>query len=580
MYFKYSDYDLLDNGISYVGMFRVEQQNFYKEYTGVGSLSSDNTFFKNFNLQLMNFDNIFDEIEDIDVTPNKPYKLINKQFIDKTFDTFNSNNLTIYKSLVTVNPLVFDKQNVKFYTLSAPDTELFLSSDPLHSETLDTDITWEFINRIKVGALVPTSDDTFKYVCSTGTDIISLSGSFTNSELSIIDKVELDLGIEIQNIIYSEEDERLNIIQNDKILIYDGLIYKNCTNLILLDVIKLDDIDIRMFKWSSEIKFADSNFKWRQKYDIGNPNNPEFIRFGKKYRTSIDEGFLFILNKYSSDIIEIIDLKKRSIEDLITCTIREIDDKIAILHTKYNNVEGLFITYIDMPDMTFSTHEMMKMSPNFEKYQLKFSNFDSDLIFISNSKEYQIRSISNSKYPLGKVNEDVLKYPPNFIWGITNRLFGNPKIKWNTKNQPSNSINFITTDNVFVSDTSFHVIVANSRFYVIKQKIPDFYKYRIDSKIDQKYSTPGCVKSSFGVYFNDNLFSIIDDLIALHYQAHCKYKFTPDETLLNTISNIEIDLKNIHLHTNENIHTLNIQRIFEDILNIQRKLISISQTIE
>jgi hypothetical protein len=287
-----------------------------------------------------------------------------------------------------------------------------------------------------------------------------------------------------------------------------------------------------------------------------------------------------VLNKYSSDVIESIDLRKRGIENLITSNIREIDDKIAILHKEFNGVSGIFITYVDIDSQTTVTHKLMEFLQDSNNYQIKFSNFDSDLIFLSNASEYQIRSIANSKYPLGRIDENLMKYLPGFKWGNTERLFGNPKIKWNTNNDPANNLNIISNDNVFIGDSSYHVIVANSRFYVIKQKIEDFYKYRITKNLQQQHLPPICSKSSFGNYLNDNIFSILNDVIALHNQAHSKYVFLKDDTKLKTISNIEIELENLYLHTNEKVHATNFQRIFRGLFSIQKKLISISQTNE
>jgi hypothetical protein len=495
----------MESGIPYEGIFRVEDGELLKNYNDSDELSGGNTYFSNFSLQLKNFDNIFDDIDNIFEPINTPFEMVNKQYFDNLFSILNNNNLTIYKSLVTINPQVFDKNNVSFYTLSAPNTDIFLSNNSIHSENVDSDSEWEFLNRIRSGTIVPTSQSTFKYICTTGTEIISLSGSFTDSNLTIIDTQTFDLGVEIQNIFYSESEERLNILQNDQILIYDGLLYKNCDNFILLDVIKLDDVNIQIYKWLTEVKFIDADARFGQKYTNGNPNNPEFIRFGNDYRTSIDNGFLFVLNKYSSDVIESIDLRNDGIENLITANIREIDDKIAILHKEFKGGVGIFITYVDIDSQTTITHKLMEFLENSENYQIKFSNFDSDLIFLSNSKEYQIRSIENSKYPLGKIDEYLLKYLPRFKWSDTNRLFGNPKIKWNTNNDPANNLNIISNDNVFIGDSSYHVIVTNSRFYVIKQKIEDFYKYRITRDLQQQHLPPICSKSSFGQYLNDKI---------------------------------------------------------------------------
>jgi hypothetical protein len=291
MYFKYSNNDLMENGIPYSGIFRVESGELLKNYDDDVILYGSNTYFTNFNIRMKNFDNIFDDVETIEEPITTPFEMINKQYFDKLFTILNNNNLTIYKSLVTINPNVFNRENVKFYTLSAPNTDIFLTSNSIHSENVDSDPEWQFLNNIISGTIIPTGQTTFKYLCTTGTELITLSGSFTESNLAVIETQTFDLGTEIQNIFYSEPEERLNILRDDQILIYDGLLYKNCDNFVLLDVIKLDDVDIQTYKWLAKVKFIDAKARFSQKYTNDNPNNPEFIRFGNNYRTSIDNGF-------------------------------------------------------------------------------------------------------------------------------------------------------------------------------------------------------------------------------------------------------------------------------------------------
>jgi len=580
MYFKYSSNNFKENGTPYSGMFRVDDGKIFKGYTDTQELSSDNTYFKNFSLNLKNYSNTYENIDQIHDYTHNPFQLINKQHFTELFYKLNDNNLTIFKSLVAVNSKIFNRSNVRYYTLSSQNSDFQLSDEAIHSETVNTDDTWAFLNSITSGVMLPTSIDTFKYLCSTGTELISLSGSFTNSSITITTRITLELGLEIQNIYYSENDERLNIIQNDELLIYDGLLYKNCDNFILLDSVKLLDVDVEMIKWSSKIKFSETFAKFSQKYTLGNPNNPEFIRFGNNYRTSIDNNILFILNKYSSDEIFTLRLSDYGIDDCVAMDIREIDDKIAILHEKYQNNVGVYISYITTNPTKVTTQQIQKFNTNNSNCNLRFLNFDSDFILFYNQRQYQLRSIEKSTHPLGELDQHTLKYLPKFTWSKTQRLFGNPKFKWDTNNQPSNNLNIKISNAVFVGDTLYCVIVSDSRFYVITQKIEDFYRLRVDENLIQQHIPPTCYKSSVGQYLNDNIFSIVDDVAQIYNQAHCNYEYSHDKVDLNIIRKIKFDIDDIYLNLNEKFHVQNFRKIFNKIFNIQKQLISISSTSE
>jgi hypothetical protein len=580
MYYKYSDNDIKENGIPYKGIFRVDNGLFLKGSDGSEILDSDHTFMRSFYLKLDSFDNNFMEIDQVEEFKTLPFDIVNKQYLDRLFGLLDDNNIKIYKSLTTINPTIFDKINVKFYSLSSPESDMMLFDKETHSEMLSGREDWGFMERIVAGVLLPTSENTFKYLTSTGTEIYSLSGSFDDGLLSITNKIDLDFTIEIQNIHYDEVEERLSIIQGDEILIYDGLLYKNCDNLVLIDSIKLKDVDTEIFKWTSRKKFIETFGRFNQKYLNGNPNNPEFIKFGNKYRTSIDNGFLFILDKYSSEILRSINLDDYKIDDLITSDIRTFDDKIAILHRKYNSGDGIFISFIDLGDkITVKTDELQLLDTFSERYRMEFCGFDSDLIFISNKNQYQIRSINKPKNPLGSVDHSLMKYLPRFKFGNTRRKHVNAGFKWGSNNMNSNNQNYIISNSVIVSENSFHGILSSGRLYVIRQRIKDFYKYKIDKGIEKSFDKVECSKSSYGLFINDHVHRIIKDIVSLQSMSFSKWVYGPDQVSNTEIKDLLLRTENLYLALNEKIHALNFQRIVNEILDTQRGMISISKTL-
>lgn len=576
-YYKYSDNDLLEDNFPYSGIFHVENNVFLKGYSDLTILSGANTFINNFHASEKNFSNIFTDVDDIEHIQNLPFDTVNKQYFNDIFGTLNDNNLTIFKSLVAINPEIFERSNVRYYTLSSADTPMLLTDGVIHSDSFQNDSTWRFMNDISTGELLPTSEDTFKYLCSNGTELISLSGSFIDNNLSILQRFDLGFTVEIQNISYNQEDDKLQILSDDQILIYDGLLYKNCDNLVLLDSIKLLEVDIETLRWTSKSKFGATKGKFSQKYLKGNPNNPDFIKFGGNYRTSIDSGYLYVLDRFSTRIVNMINLHDFGISDLVTTNVREIDDFVAVIHKKYNAVDGIYITFLesDATD-TLSTHKLENITYNSGKYDIEFCNFDSDLFFISSDTQYQIRSIENPEYPLGKISHESFKYLPKFKFGNTYRKFGNPLFKWLSTNMDSNNFNFKSSSNLIIGDISYHAVVATGRFYVIKQKISDFYNYRVSKKLSKTFKHPRCNKSSFGLYLNDNIFSILNDLVALQNQAHCKYEYSKESIHIKQIDDLLIETKNLYLMVNEKIHATNMRRIITNILKIQKEMVSIS----
>jgi hypothetical protein len=577
MYFKFSDNDLLDGEIPYKGIFRVENDVFFKGYSENESLDVPSTFINSHYRKLDNFNNIYLDIDNIDYVQVLPFDTINKQYYDRLFDTLDNNNLKIYKSLVTTRSEIYDYDNVKYYTLSSINTDIILSNKSIHSDGFVGDNTWAFLDDMKTGAIFPTSPSTFKYLCSDGNRIISLSGGFNDENLAILQEFPVNFTVETQNITYNESEELLFILQNDQILIYDGLLYKNCDTLILLDSIKLKDVDTAIYKWTSQIQFSQAFARFNQKYTNGNPNNPNFIKFGKNYRTSIDDDFLFIMDRNSTKIINSIDLKNYDISDLITMNIREIDDKIAILHRKFGTEEGIFITFVDIfPNIEIITHSLENFVANGDNYNIDFIKFDSDLILLSNNTQHQLRCISKPTYQCGQITHESMKYLPKFKFGDTFRKFGNPLIKWASNNTIFNNFNYILSNNVTIDDISYHTVVCKGRFYVIKQRVEDFYNFRITKNLQKTFSAPECSKSSFGIYLNDTIYQILSDIIALQNQAHCKNVYDVDKKSLQKIDDLIIDTKNLYLGMNEKIHATNFQRIITNILKIQQEMVSIS----
>jgi hypothetical protein len=297
-----------------------------------------------------------------------------------------------------------------------------------------------------------------------------------------------------------------------------------------------------------------------------NPNNPEFIKFGKNLRTSIESGFLRLYNKFTNDYIAEYPFEGTP----LSIAIRNVDDFIAIL---VKNDEKYSIYYVDTIGESISSQNIEQFTHD-TNASIKFTNFDSNIIYTTNLKQIQMRNITKSEYPFAFITESNLLYPQNLKFGEAYSRFGDIKRKWNTKKMDSNNFNNILIDAQNVGGT-FHIFLHNSgRIYAMKQAISDLNRDNLPQDLTKTYSGVSTSESSFGLYINTNLRKIVEDLFTLYQKTSRIYKYSKDDVIDDILEDINVDIENFYMQGNETFNSLVFRRIIKNIVDFQKMLIS------
>jgi hypothetical protein len=584
-YFKYDDGNaFLLNGVPYTGFFNVDSEG--NIYTGKSKRSdselllSSGTYISDFYVNRLEFDNTYSSIDDaVYIYPSK-FDILDKNKMSIIFDRLNLNNLLVFKSLTIRNKQIINLENSNshFYGLSSNSRDAYGKDTPwgkqvrTHIDPFSYEEEWAYLDSIKMGTILVDVNNNFKYLASTGTDIITLSGSFVNkTPLALVKYEQISQPDLIYQISHDEEDDKIFIVRKDDIFVYEASNYINCGELLLIDKIPLIPTDVDTYKWSSHIKWKNARAKWSQRYVFFNKNNPEFIKFGKNIRTGIEDDKLKTYNKFTNDFLGQYQISGTP----ISISIRNVDDMIAIL---VNNGENYTIYYVNPVDETITSQVIQEFFYS-ENAAIKFSNFDSNIIYTSNLKQVQMRNITNSVYPFAFLSEDNLLYPENLKWGEAYARFGSIKRKWNTKLLKSNNFNNILVDNQNVG-SEFHLFLHNiGRIYALKQPISNLNKENLPISLKKTYNGISKSETSFGLYLNSNLRKIVEDLITLHQKSARSYTYKSNEIIDNSIKNLKIDIENFYMQGNENFNVIVLSRIIKNVVNLQKSLISKTETL-
>jgi len=588
-YFKYTNGEsFTSNGIDYSGFFNVENGVAYTGKTKdefSEELTSKNNFSSEFYLKKLEFDNQFDSIQDVTPYSTNAFDILNKNELDKIFDKINTNNLIVFKSLIISDPQIvdFDENDCHFYGLSSTirdernNDSMVGKNVVTHIDNFSYSEQWNFLENVKYGAFIVKSDQSFKYLCSTGKDLVTINGSFDDISLLTYNFQELEFGEEVYGINYDEFENKINVIINDVINTYEGLNYIECGTLILVDSIKIGDVETTYLKWSAKKNFSEAFGKFNDKFFNTNSNNVKFMKYGDNMRTIIDGNILYLQNKKSSTLLGTVNLSEYGIENVTAIDIREVDDFVIILHEK----NGIYsISTFDPYFITNTFIDYVINDLDIDDYDIVFSTYDSNIFYIRSIKNIETRFISNPRNTSNNFKKFNLKYPPDYLFKNTYHKFGNTPIKWNTNRINANNFHNILFNEITKSNKNYTLLHNSGRIYALKQPTINNRYSAIDSNIAKNFKNVICGEYSFGMFFNKNLSNILKDVLTLFTKASNSFNFKKDDVLLNNIKTIDYDLNNLRINGNESINTTTMQRIFTLITQIQQKLISNLTTSE
>jgi len=591
-YFKHTNGEGFTlNGSDYTGYFHVSGGQAYSEKAMTLDsefLSAKDTFVADSFLKEYEFDTTYKNVELVVPITADVKDILNYQGLLDIFNSIDENNLRCFKNLILANPTIFNyvENSGKFYGLSS----LSEGSDKLpakqdyigHIEPLSSNSTWSFLEDITSGVLIVNTRDQFKYICSTGEVDYVLSGSFIeNTPLDIIyvrENVVFDINSPLHdspdlthNIQYDEVLKKLYFTRNNSIDVYDTTNFEDCHNLILIDQIQLLESDFRFRLWNNtQVKWNEANFVWNKKYTNINPNNPETIRYGKNLRTSIKDNVLYLYNKNSNDVYQTISLLSLGIVSVTDLDIRDVDDLIIIFHKVGEDYK---VSTIDPTALSISTVDNIIKSVSGTSTKVKFSSYDSNIFYIYGQKEFQTRFLTNPEYPSGRLEKGNLSFPIFNVWNKTGEAWNRMKSKWNGGKILSNRFNLVSADITIKNDSMYLLFINYGRVYVIKQPVNDRFYTALNLDISKDENVLECSSSSFGLYFNTAILNILTDTLRLLSEAKHTYYLTEESATAKEIGNYDLNTTNLFINGNETVNVITLQRILQDILDIQQTLI-------
>jgi hypothetical protein len=334
----------------------------------------------------------------------------------------------------------------------------------------------------------------------------------------------------------------------------------------LVDKISLISTDADEYIWSTDIDWSNAKAKWSDRYVYS-----EFVKIGKNVRTAIENNKLKIYNKFTNDFISEYDILGQP----LSLAIRNVDDMIAILIKKDEN---FLIDYINPVEDTTNTQNIKEFI-TFESASIKFSKMDSNVIYTSNLKQFQMRSIINGEYPFSFLDEENLLYPKDLKFGEAFSKYYGIKRKWNTKVMKSNNFNNILVDDQH-SGSDFILFLHNiGRIYALKSPSVNTINANLPLSLKKMYNNVSISETSFGKYLNSNLRKIVEDLLTLYQKASKTYSYTPTGVNENIIKFLQIDIENFYMQGNETFNVITFRRIIENIVDLQKTLISKTITL-
>jgi hypothetical protein len=583
-YFKHTQGEAFTlNDVPYVGFFNITNNEAYtgKIKTDLSEkLSPQKTFISDFYLNKMEFDNQYDSVVDVTSTNSNVFDIFNTEELNKLLTVINHNNLIVFKSLIVSNPLIvdFDDNNSHYYGLSS--TPVDMRNDDLmvgkrfisHIDPFRNSPEWEFLDRIKYGTFFVKSDQTFKYLCSTGYDLIIIKGSFVDGSYIEYTNLGLEMPQEVFQISYNEDDNKIAIIINNELKIYDSINFIECDTLVLIDSIRLGDIDSEILKWSTKKSYSSLIGKWNRRFWNNNTANIDFFKFGNNYRTSLENNVLTLWNKYTFEAVSNINLGTFGITNVLDVDIRTVDDLVMVLHSDGSNFK---VSFFDPSDVinTFVTRDIQEFNVS-NDYRVTFSNYDSNIFFINSRTQSHTRLISKPTYPVGAMREENLQYPRKAKWGDMYQKFGNSVLKWNTSSMDSNFYTNYRFETSSKNGRNYFLLHNSGRIYPIQQDISKAYQSAIDMNTEKYYDGVHCGDHSFGLFFNKTISSILKDILNLYTKATNAYILDKNDVFLTKIDEITYETNNLYMNGNESVNIITIGRILNLLMGLQKKLIA------
>jgi hypothetical protein len=590
-YFKYTSGEIFTlNSINYVGFFHINEKNevFSEKYHSNTSerLNGTKTFLSEIYTNKIELNTTFGNIESLmDYYPTT-LDILNKEELSKLTNNINYNNLITFKRLVIDNPYIYNFDSVKnhFYALNFNNEMIsYPISDYYgytHVDDFSRNTTWNFLDDIKIGIFVVDSDKNFKYLCSSGSVNYIIDGGFVpNTPLSISEVIDLapNYSDEVDytyDIYHDVDDNKISYVNSEYIFTYDSSNLSDCNRLFLIDKIKIPNNSVEKghYIWNLTNKqWNTEKLSWNDRIYVIPSTYVASIKFGNNIRTSILDNILTIYNKYSNDIFQTIDLNKYSIGDILSLDVRNIDDLIVILNRKNDDI---YLCILDILNLEVSKNiKISSIKTDSENYKVVFSNIDSDIIYVSNRKEYQTRHISNPTYPSGRIELGNLLYYEPYKWNTAFEKYNKILVRWDSGANDSNQYNNLNTFEIINNGIMYFILHNIGRIYTIYQSADNRLISNVPLNLSKTFSGINCSESSIGLYLNTNLSSLIKDMFTIYSSSYGAYNISEYSVNGMPLNDISFTTNNLYLNGNETVDVIPLQRMINSIRDIQSNLI-------
>jgi hypothetical protein len=550
-YFKYDRGNaFLLNGSPYYGFFHIVNGDAYTgKLTNTFSqkLSAKGNFLSEFYLNQLEFDVTSNNKKTAKPFVLNSFDILNKTYLDQAFDNINSNNLLVFKNLIIQNPdlLPIDRINTHFYGLSSTDADIRNDDEPsgkktyTHVDPFAFDSEWSYLDSITAGDFVVDLNDNFRYFCSTGTMLYTLSGSFSNTNPIVL------LSGEPRNTFYIKQDtvdNRLFIVSLSGVEVLDLQNFGNCQTYNVLDSITID---------------IDENYK-------------SLVKIGRNIRTEVKSDVIYFKNKYSSEIYYQLAFSDLGMDDILSLDIRDVDDLVIFLGLSGSD---LYFGSFD-PNNKSVTYSYKPIYDVDVESEVLFSVIDSNVFYTSHNNMIQGRMISAPEYYFGTSNPDSYFYLKDYLYGSTDENWNNIQIKYNSNSLPSNSFNNILFRITALQEYQYVLTHNIGRVYASKLDLDATYLNSIPLDIEKSYKGINCSETSFGLFLNYTMSTLVKDTLRLFALAAETYTLSGSTLTKNMVEDIDYEIKNLYINGNESINVVSIQRILSLINDIQNELIS------
>lgn len=535
-YFKYTSGNAFQlNSTDYSGFITVVDG---VVYTGrrVDQSSSILTPKQNFITEFYTNQLEFDDPISLEYNYSNLFDVINKNELDKLFTSLNLNNILIFKNLITYNPYIVNyNDNFHFYGLSSTERDLRDNDLPCgknvytHIDPFSYSSEYSFLDSVESSDFSVDSDDNFTYWCVVSGDLYTVTGSFSSKSPLEYEKTEISGVVDV----YIDENTKdLYVTTDEEIQVYEYLTYDDC------GVLNLKD---RIEKISGSSK----------------------IKIGYEKTAELSSGVITIKSKTNDKTLDILDFSDK--DSVISFDLRDVDDLLIVLY-KEND-----LYYVSVYDGVLG--DSIQVQNIEDSSSIEFTSFDSGIFFVIKENSIEIRTIKNPEYPVSVLSGEGMLYLDDYLWDATYEKFNKIQIKWNSNSMKSNHFNPIQFKLKSYNNKVYAINHCIGRIYVSYHEIEEFYSKNISKTLEKTFTNANCSESSFGIHFNHLCFDIITDTYNILMKANKLISKSEGETTYQIIQDTITEIRDMKLHSNETVNTVSMQRILDNIFQIQKNLL-------